>query len=160
MDFGAISSDFEVRTQNFAAAKKIRKFRTEMRSEPHAISRSTACQRSAQLSGTSKGREQAAHHQAAWISARSHAISDAKFEFSKISVRNRLEIARNITRRSMLTLATDVGDLKRSSGSCASPGGMDFGAFSRDFERKILRPRKFRFEIGPKSHKISRAAAY
>ena len=34
------------------------------------------------------------------------------FEFSKIiSVRNQVRIARNLTRHSMLTLATDVGDL-------------------------------------------------
>ena len=52
-----------------------------------------------------------------WISARSPAISNAKFcgrgKFSKISVGNPLKgkIVRNRTRRSMPTLGTVVGDL-------------------------------------------------
>ena len=44
---------------------------------------------------TFEGRKQAAHHQAAWISARSHAISIEKFcgreKFSKFSVANRTQ---------------------------------------------------------------------
>ena len=58
------------RTQNLAAAKIFRKFRSEIRCESHAISRAAACQRSGHLLGTSQGREQAAHHLAARISAR------------------------------------------------------------------------------------------
>ena len=62
--------------------------------EPHAIARAAARGRSAQLLGTSEGRKQAAHMRAAWIRARSLAISNAKFrrrgeKLSKISVRNR-----------------------------------------------------------------------
>ena len=171
--------------------------------------------------GTSEGRGQAVHHRAARISARSHAISNAKFcgreNFSKISVANRTQshapqhadaphscstwipfravrmlsitaqhgfrrdrtrfrtqnfaaakiilrkfrsqIARNLTRRSMPTLGIDVGDLRGSWASCAPPSGTDFGAISRDLERKILRPRKFFENFGRKSHAISRAAA-
>ena len=60
------------------------------------------------------------------------------FAAAKISVRNRLQIARNLTRHSMLTLATDVGDLYECWESYARLGGMDFGAISRDFERKIF----------------------
>ena len=43
------------RSQNFAAAKIFRKFRSEIRRESHRISRATACGRSAQSLGTSEG---------------------------------------------------------------------------------------------------------
>ena len=69
-----------------------RKFFENFDRESHAISHAAACRRSAELLGTSEGREHAAHNRAAWISARSHAISNAKFccreKFSKFSVRN------------------------------------------------------------------------
>ena len=78
------------RTQNLAAAKIFRKFRSEIRCESHAISRPAACRRSAQLLGTSTRRKQAAQHRTARITARSRAISNAKFcgreNFSKICV--------------------------------------------------------------------------
>ena len=110
------------------------------------ISRGAACRLSAQMLGISEGRERAAHHAATWISARSRVISNAKFrgreKFSKISVGNPLRIARNLARRCMPMLCTDVEDLCRSCASCEPPGGTDFGAISRDFGRKILRPRK------------------
>ena len=104
------------------------------------------------------------HHQEEWILARSHAISNEKLcgreKISKISVRNPLQIASNHTRRSMPTLGTDVPrDLEGSRQGCASPSGTDFGAISRDFESKILRPRKFSENFGPKSHAISRFTA-
>ena len=173
MEFGANSREFE---------RKIlrpRKFRSEIRSESLEISRSTAYRCSQQMFGTSKGCEEASQHQAAWITARSRAISNEKFcgrgpakifgpksapnrsnshaaqhadartrcrgplkvetklrtarrhgvrrelarfrtknfaarareNFRKFSVRNSLRIARNLKRHSMLTLATDVGDL-------------------------------------------------
>ena len=99
------------RTKNCATAKIFENFDRES----HRIARAAACRRSAQLSGTSYGRKQAAHHLAAWISARSHAISNEKFrgreKFSKISVKNLVRIARNLMRRSMLTLGTVVADL-------------------------------------------------
>ena len=42
-------------------------------------------------------------------------------------------------------------DRKQESASCAPPGGMNFGAIARDFERKILRPRKIFENFGRKS---------
>ena len=80
------------RTQNFAAAKIFRKFRSEIRSESRAISRAAACRRSAEWLGTCEGREQAGHHLAAWILARSHAISNAKFCGREIFRKFRSEI--------------------------------------------------------------------
>ena len=77
MDLGAISRDFECKI--LRPRNVFRKFRSEIRSESHTISRAAACRHSAQLLGTSEGREQAQHQQAAWISARSHANSNAKF---------------------------------------------------------------------------------
>ena len=89
MDFGAISRDLQ---------RKIlrpRKIFENVDRKSHAISRAAACRRSAQMLGTSKGRKQAVHHKAAWISARSHAIFNEKFcdraKFSKISVGNRTQ---------------------------------------------------------------------
>ena len=72
-DFGAISRDFE---------RKILRPRKSFEifgRESHKISRAAACRRSAQLLWTSKGRKQAAHHRAAWLSARSHAVLNEKF---------------------------------------------------------------------------------
>ena len=60
-----------------------------------------------------------------------------------LSVLNPQRIARNLMRRSMLTLGTVFGDLHDSWQGLAPSGNADFGAISRDFERKILRPRKF-----------------
>ena len=89
MDFGAISRDFDRKSL------RPRQFFEIFGREPHAIARAAARGRSAQLLGTSEGRKHAEHHEAAWISARSHAISNAKFcdreNFSKISVRNRVQ---------------------------------------------------------------------
>ena len=89
MDFGAIS------IAKFCGRENFRKLRSETRCESHESSRAAACRRSAQLLGTSAGHEQAEHCQAAWISARSRAISNAKFcgreHFSKISVANRTQ---------------------------------------------------------------------
>ena len=71
-----------ISTAKFCGREKFRKFRalrSEIRSKSHRISRGVACQRSAQMLGTSEGREEAANHQAAWISARSHAISNESF---------------------------------------------------------------------------------
>ena len=74
--------------------------RSHFRRISHAISRAAACGRSAQLLGTSEGRERAKHHHDAWILARAHArdpaISKAKFcdgrrNFSKISVEFRMQ---------------------------------------------------------------------
>ena len=81
MEFGAISRDFEcklLRPRNF-----FRKFRSEIRSESHAISRAAACRRSAQLLGTSEGRGQAVHHPAAWILARILTENFANFSRSQ-----------------------------------------------------------------------------
>ena len=93
------------RTLNFAAALNIEMFGSEIRCE---ISRATACRRSAKCLSTSKARREAAYRQALRLSARSHAISNAKFRgrerISKFSVRNPLRIARNLTRHSMPTL--------------------------------------------------------
>ena len=167
-----------ISNENFSGRRKISKI---FEPNSHAISRTTACRRSAQMLGTSEGREQAAYHQPAWISARSHAIPNENFcsrrKISKISIgiisaqnrtqshapqhadalhrccrparvvrklcntcRHRFlrdltrfrtkifaaaekliffenfrsEIARNLTRRSMLTLGLDVGDLRGS----------------------------------------------
>ena len=61
------------------------------------------------------------------------------------------EVARNVTRLYILKLCRFVWDLIGSLARCAPPGGMDFRAISRDFERKILRPRKFFENFGPKS---------
>ena len=73
MDFGAISRDFD---RKIVRPRKI--FEIFGR-EPHAIARAAARGRWAQWLGTSKGREEAVHHQAAWIAVRSRAISNAKF---------------------------------------------------------------------------------
>ena len=73
----AAQSRASFRTKNYAAAKKIRKFRSEIRCESRAISPLLACRRSAQLLRTSEGRGEAARHQAARISARSRVISCA-----------------------------------------------------------------------------------
>ena len=104
---------------------------------------------------TSKGREQAAHHQAAWISARSHAISDAKFcgreECSKISIENPKSHANFSRAAACRRSAQLLGTSKGRSSSCAPPSGMDFGAISRDFERKILRPTTIFENFGSKS---------
>ena len=82
----------------FLRPRKISKISIE---KSHAISRAAACRRSAQLLWTSKGkikkgRNQAAHPQAACILVRSHAISrNEKFcgreNFSKFSVENRTQ---------------------------------------------------------------------
>ena len=70
------------------------------------------------------------------ILARSHAIPNEKFcgreIFSKISVRNPLRIARNLTRRTMPTLGTVFGDLHASRQGVASSGKAHFGEISRD----------------------------
>ena len=75
------------RTRNFAAAIFFRKFRSEIRRESHKISRAAAFRRSTQCPGTSTGRGEAVRHQAARISARSRAVSNANFcrreKFSK-----------------------------------------------------------------------------
>ena len=98
------------RPQNLAAAKKIRKFWSEIRCESRAISPLLACRRSAQLLGTSEGRGEAARHQAARISARSRVISTAKFcgREKKFSVRNSSENARNCARGVMPTIRSIV----------------------------------------------------
>ena len=154
VDFGAISRDFG-RIENFAAAKNFRNFRSEIRCESHEISRAAACQRSAQCLETFMHRGKAWRRRATRISARSRAIPNAKFcvreKFSKISVRNPLRIARNLTRRSMPTLGTVFGDLHASRQGLASSGNAEFGAISRDSERKILRPRKIFETFEPKS---------
>ncbi len=100
-------------------------------------------------------RGKAWRRRASRIAARSRAISNAKFRgrenFSKISVRNPLQIAWNLTRRIVPTLGKVFGDILGSRRGLASSGNADFGAISRDSGRKILRPRKI-FEIfGPKS---------
>ena len=140
MDFGAISHAFE---------RKILRPRNNFDNfdrNSHAIFRFRACRRSAQLLGTSEGRKRAAHHQAAWISARSRASSNAKFrrreKKSKISAIISIDITCNLTLRSIKTLGLVVGDLYRSEASCATAGSMIFGAISQDFERKISPPRK------------------
>ena len=51
----------------------------------------------------------------------------------------------------MSTLGTVFEDLYGSWQGCTSSGGTDIGVFSRDFERKNLRPRKFFENFGPKS---------
>ena len=84
-----------ISNEKFCDRENFRKFRSEIRPESHAISRAAAYRRSARMSRTSEGREQAAHHQAAWILVRSHAISDEKFrgrgKISKFSVENRTQ---------------------------------------------------------------------
>ena len=105
------------RTKNFAAAKTCRTFRSEMRCTSHGISRAAACRRSAPCLGTSVARREAVHRQAARISVRSHAISNEKFRGRENFRKFRSDpprIARNLTRHSMLTVATDVGDLQGS----------------------------------------------
>ena len=57
---------------------------------------------------------------------------------------------RNPPRHSMPTLRTVLGDLCGSWQGCAPPIGRDFGAISRDFGRKILRPRKNFKIFGPR----------
>ena len=88
---------------------------------------------------TSEDRKQAAHHKAEWISARSHAIPNAKFcgreNFSKFSLRNPLRnsvrIARNLTR------FTNDADARHSvwGPSClaARLGAVGQHEFCRDF---------------------------
>ena len=100
------------RTKKSFAAAKNSKFSVENRAESHAPQHADA--RHSCL-GTFKGYEQAAHHQAARILGRSHAISNAKFcgreKFSKISVRNPLQIARILPCRSIQTLNVVLMDL-------------------------------------------------
>ena len=62
--------------EKFCGRENFRKFRPEIESKSHAISRSIACRPSEQLLGTCQGRKRAAHHKAASISALSNAISD------------------------------------------------------------------------------------
>ena len=89
-NFGAISREFEREI-----ILRSRKFFEIFGRESHGISRAAACRRSAQLLGTSKRRKQAVHRREAWISVRSHAISNAKFcgreKFSKFSAEIRTE---------------------------------------------------------------------
>ena len=103
------------RAQNFAAAKNCRIFWSEIGSNSRAISRGAACRSSTRMLRTSEECKQAVHHRAVWISARSHAISNAKFrgreKFSKISVGNHLRIAQNLTCCIVPTLGTVLGDL-------------------------------------------------
>ena len=98
--------------------QKFRNFGLKIRRESHRIARATAYRRSAQCLGTSAGRGQAAAREAQRISARSRAVSIAKFrgrefflKFSKMSVRNSPKIAPNLTRHSMPTLGTEFRDL-------------------------------------------------
>ena len=51
-------------------------------------------------------------------------------------------IAPNLTCRGIPTLGTVSGDLSGSWPGCSTWGTADFGAISRDFDRKISRPRK------------------
>ena len=112
---------------------------------------------------TSKGRKEAAHNLAAWISARSHAIPDAKFlrprKFSKISVRNRTQ-----------SHAPQHADTRHR---CCGPLRVVSKlrtTWRHGFRRDLARFRTQNFcgrenfrkilsEIRSKSHEISRAAA-
>ena len=155
--FRRVLADFErkiFRPRNF-----FRKIRSEIRCKSHAISRAAACRRSAQCLRTSKGHGKAARHRAERISARSRRFRTQNFPAAKFFRKFRSEIRCNLTRRSMPTLGIVLRDLLRSWQGCTSPGGTVFGAFSRDFERKIFRPRNFFENFGPKSAAISRAAA-
>ena len=71
----------------------------------------------------------------------------------KISVRDRAAIACNLTCHSMPTLSIVHGDLCGSWRGRAPPLGIDFGTISRDFGRKILRPRKILKNCGPNRDK-------
>ena len=77
----------------------------------------------------------------------------------KISVRDRAAIACNLTCHSMPTLCIVHGDLCGSWRGRAPPLGIDFGTISRDFGRKILRPRKILKNCGPNRDKIRHATA-
>ena len=57
----------------------------------------------------------------------------------------------NPTCLSMPTLRTVFGDLCDSWQDCSSPIDRDFGAISRDFGRKIVRPRKICKNFGLRS---------
>ena len=79
------------------------------------------------------------------------AISDAKVcgreKFSKISIRNALQIARKLTRRGVPTLTKVLEDLCGSWRGCASSGGTHFGVISRENFAAAKNFRKFRSEI-------------
>ena len=69
------------RSQNFAAAKIFRKFRSEIELKSHRIARAAACRRSAQCLGTPEGCCQAAARGAQRISARFRTQNFAAAEF-------------------------------------------------------------------------------
>ena len=155
------------RTRNFAAAKKFRKFRSEIRCESHAISRAAACRRSAQLLGTSEGREQAAHHRAAWISARSRAISNEKFcdrenyfrKFrSEFRSKSHKIVRGTACRRLKQMLGTSTGQKEAAHHQAAWISARSRAISNAKFcGRENFR--KFRSEIRPESHEISRGTA-
>ena len=65
------------------------------------------------------------------------------------TMRDRAAIACNLTCHSMPTISIVHGDLCGSWRGRAPPLGIDYGTFSRDFGRKILRPRKILKNFGP-----------
>ena len=139
------------RTQKFAAAKIFRKFRSEIDRKSHAISRAAACRRSAQCLGTSKGHGKAARHRAERISARSRRFRTQNFPAAKFFRKIRSEIRCNLTRGSMPTLDTVLGDFLGSWQGCTSSAGTDFGAFSPISNAKFSGREIFFEKFGPKS---------
>ena len=133
--------------------------------ESHEISRAAACRRSAHLLVPSAGRKQAAHHQAAWISARSRAIPDAKFcgreNFSKISVDYR---TKSHAPRRADALRSWSGPQKVVSKLCSTERNEFWCNLTRFRTQNFETAKFFRnfrgVRIGRESHAISRAAAY
>ena len=142
----------QFQTNIFAAAKIFRKFRSEIRLESRTISRTAACRRSAQMSGTSKGRGKAARHRAARISARSRAISNAKFcgreiFFGKFGLKFVDNCIESHAAQYVSTQHSVWGPLRVVAGL----QHMEHSGFRRDFEPRMLRPHKFFENFGPKS---------
>ena len=143
-----------------------RKFFENFGSKSRAISRAAACRRSAQCSGTSKGRGEAACRRAAGISARSRAIS------------NKIFAAANFFRNFRSEIRSESGAISRAA-ACRRSAQMLGTSEAREhaFHHKAAlisaRSRaisnekccgretfgQFRSEIRSESRAISRAAA-
>ena len=164
MDFGAISRDFERKIwrprkifENFG--RKSAANRTQSHVPQHADAPDSCWGPLRVVSKLRTTRRHGFWRDLTRFGTQNFANRNAE-NFRKL----RSEIARNLTRHSMPTLGTDVGDLYGSCASCASPGICH--GFWRDLTRfrmqnfaaaKIFR--KFRSEIRRESHRISRATA-
>ena len=119
------------RSKNFAAAKNFRKFRSETRREPHRISRAAARRRSAQCSGTSRGRGQAeARGATADFGAISNANGCGRGNFSKFRSQIRREWHRITHAAWCYGQLTNHGEVLTRVERGSTWGAADFGAIS------------------------------